>query len=167
MMIRMATTSRSQQRYDHRLRALVQRTGDVTVATVYRADDLRVGQPVALKFLSPVLARDQARLARFIGEVRLARQISHPNVCRVYDLGERQGQPYLSMEYIDGEDLSSLLRRVGRLSPERRWTSRTNCVPVCPRCMTRTCCTWPTTTTRRQTSLHSFLARFSPSAIES
>jgi hypothetical protein len=100
----------------YRIVNLVGRGG---MGAVYRADDLRVGQPVALKFLSPVLARDQARLARFIGEVRLARRISHPNVCRVYDLGETQGRPYLSMEYIDGEDLSSLLRRVGRLPADK------------------------------------------------
>jgi serine/threonine protein kinase len=46
---------------------------------------------------------------------RLARQVSHPNVCRVYDLGEADGQPFLSMEFVDGENLASLLRRIGHL----------------------------------------------------
>ena len=59
---------------------------------VYRADDLRLGQPVALKFLPQASARDPARLARFHDEVRIARQVSHPNVCRVYDIGEVDGQ---------------------------------------------------------------------------
>src|SRR5262249_25751180 len=59
------------------------------------------------------------RLARFHQEVRLARQVSHPNVCRVYDIGEAGGQHFLSMEYVDGEDLASLLRRIGRLPPDK------------------------------------------------
>src|SRR5579862_6095261 len=82
---------------------------------VYRANDLTLDQPVALKFLPESMARDAGMLARFHNEVRVARQVSHPNVCRVYDLGEVNGRPYLSMEYIDGEDLGSLLRRIGRL----------------------------------------------------
>ncbi|MBE0567470.1 MAG: serine/threonine protein kinase, partial [Krumholzibacteria bacterium] len=86
---------------------------------VYRADDLKLGQPVALKFLPAGLEQDAARLARFLGEVRTARQVTHPNVCRVYDIGEVDGQHYISMEYVDGEDLASLLRRIGRLPQER------------------------------------------------
>jgi serine/threonine-protein kinase len=86
---------------------------------VYRADDLALGQPVALKFLPPPLASEPDRLARFRKEVATARAVSHPNVCRVYDLGDHAGQLFLSMEYIDGEDLASLLRRVGRLPEEK------------------------------------------------
>ena len=86
---------------------------------VYRADDLTLGQSVALKFLPAELARDPERLARFHAEVRTARQVSHPHVCRVYDVGEADGQPFLTMEYIDGEDLAALLRRIGRLPEEK------------------------------------------------
>jgi serine/threonine-protein kinase len=86
---------------------------------VYRADDLKLGQPVALKFLPRHLAADRERLERFFAEVRIARQVSHPNVCRVYDVGEIDGQQYLSMEYVDGEDLASLLKRIGRLPPDK------------------------------------------------
>ena len=86
---------------------------------VYRAEDLRLGQQVALKFLPEALAVDARRLAQFHNEVRTARQVSHPHVCRVYDIGEVDGQLYLSMEYVDGEDLSVLLRRIGRLPEER------------------------------------------------
>src|SRR6516162_7104888 len=71
---------------------------------VYRADDLTLGQPVALKFLPPHLASDPDRLARFKKEVATARRVSHPNACRVYDIGAHDGQPFLAMEYIDGED---------------------------------------------------------------
>jgi hypothetical protein len=86
---------------------------------VYRADDLRLGQPVALKFLPEALSHDPVRLAQFHNEVRTARQVSHPNVCRVYDIGDASGHLFLSMEYVDGEDLSSLLRRIGRLPEDK------------------------------------------------
>jgi serine/threonine-protein kinase len=83
---------------------------------VYRADDLVLGQPVALKFLP---AASETALSRFRNEVRTARQVSHPNVCRVYDIGEADGLTYLSMEYVDGEDMASLLRRIGKLPQEK------------------------------------------------
>ncbi len=86
---------------------------------VYRADDLKLGLPVALKFLPENLANDGGMLARFHREVRIARQVSHPSVCRVYDIGEIAGQHFLSMEYIDGEDLASLMRRIGRLPHDK------------------------------------------------
>ena len=72
---------------------------------VYRADDLKLGQPVALKFLPAEVDHDPARLMQLHNEVRMARQVSHPNVCRVYDIGEVDGHTFLSMEYVDGEDL--------------------------------------------------------------
>jgi serine/threonine protein kinase len=86
---------------------------------VYRANDLLLGQAVALKFLPVQWTSDESTLGRFRNEVRIARQISHPNVCRVYDIGEAEGSTYLSMEYVDGEDLASLLRRIGRLPPDK------------------------------------------------
>jgi serine/threonine-protein kinase len=86
---------------------------------VYRADDLRLGQQVALKFLPPALTHDPTRLAQFHNEVRTARQVSHPNVCRVYDIGEIDGELFITMEYVDGEDLSILLRRIGRLPEDK------------------------------------------------
>ncbi|MCM3902685.1 MAG: serine/threonine protein kinase [Pyrinomonadaceae bacterium] len=86
---------------------------------VYRADDLKLGQSVALKFLPDHLLSDGAALARFHREVRVARQVSHKNVCRVYDIGETDGRHFLSMEYVKGEELSSLLRRIGRLPVDK------------------------------------------------
>jgi hypothetical protein len=96
----------------YRIVALIGRGG---MGEVYRGEDLKLGQPVALKFLSEDVAHDVIRLAMFHEEVRVARQVSHPNVCRVYDIGELDGQHFLSMEYVDGEDLATLLRRIGRL----------------------------------------------------
>ena len=86
---------------------------------VYRADDLKLAQPVALKFLPDHLMGESAALARFHREVRVARQVSHKNVCRVYDIGETDGRLFLSMEYIKGEELSSLMRRIGRLPQDK------------------------------------------------
>jgi hypothetical protein len=86
---------------------------------VYRAEDLTLEQPVALKFLPEALLADGAALARFHREVRVARQISHRNVCRVYDIGETEGMNFLSMEYIRGEELSSVLKRFGRLPADK------------------------------------------------
>ena len=102
---------------------VVGQLGKGGMGEVYRADDLKLGQSVALKFLTPQLSHDKAMLARFLGEVRTARQVTHPNVCRVHDIGEIQTDTgthhFLSMEYIDGEDLSSLLRRIGRLPSDK------------------------------------------------
>ncbi|HJT89186.1 MAG TPA: serine/threonine-protein kinase [Bryobacteraceae bacterium] len=100
----------------YRIAGLLGRGG---MGEVYRATDLTLGQAVALKFLPETLARDDRALARFYNEVRVARQVTHPNVCRVYDIGQVEGQHYLSMEYVDGEDLASLLRRIGRLPVDK------------------------------------------------
>lgn len=86
---------------------------------VYRADDLELGTSVALKFLAVEFVSDPKRLDLLRREVRLARQISHPTVCRVYDIGAAAGQSFLTMEFIDGEDLASLLRRIGRLPGDK------------------------------------------------
>jgi len=100
----------------YRILGLLGRGG---MGEVYRADDLRLGQPVALKFLPAALSADPGRLAQFHNEVRTARQVSHPNVCRVYDIGEIEGQLFITMEYVDGEDLAALLRRIGRLPEDK------------------------------------------------
>ena len=100
----------------YRIIALLGKGG---MGEVYRADDLTLGQPVALKFLPDEAARDQALLARFKNEVRIARRVSHPNVCRVYDVGDVEGHTFFTMEYVDGEDLASLLRRIGRLPEDK------------------------------------------------
>ncbi len=100
----------------YRIVSLLGRGG---MGEVYKAEDLKLKQIVALKFLPQAVSMDGAALARFQNEVRITRQISHPNVCRVYDIGETQGMHFLSMEFIDGEDLSVLLRRIGRLPSDK------------------------------------------------
>ena len=86
---------------------------------VYRADDLKLGQQVALKFLPRDVESDADRLSRFMNEVRLSLRVTHPNVCRVFDIADVGGRHFLSMEYVDGEDLASLLRRIGRLPEDK------------------------------------------------
>jgi len=82
---------------------------------VYRALDLKLDQVVAIKFLPESEAGHPEYAERLLSEVRIARRITHPNVCRVYDIGEVDGQPFITMEYVDGENLRLLLRRIGRL----------------------------------------------------
>jgi serine/threonine-protein kinase len=98
---------------------IVSLLGRGAMGEVYRADDLKLGQPVAIKLLAVSGARNGQRVKRFLTEVRLARTIAHPNVCRVYDIGEADGWWYISMELVDGETLESLLRRIGRLPSEK------------------------------------------------
>ncbi|MGI9054907.1 MAG: serine/threonine-protein kinase, partial [Pyrinomonadaceae bacterium] len=86
---------------------------------VFRAEDLKLKQEVALKFLPDNFQKNEAALNRFIGEVRTARQVSHQNVCKVFDIGETNGKHFLSMEFVDGDDLSLLLRRIGRLPSDK------------------------------------------------
>jgi hypothetical protein len=106
----------------YRLIALLGKGG---MGEVYRADDLTLDHPVALKFLnflvspSGGIAGSDARLAQFHNELRIARQVSHKNVVRLYDLGEADGRRFLTMEYVDGEDLASLLRRIGRIPEDK------------------------------------------------
>jgi serine/threonine-protein kinase len=95
------------------------RLGKGGMGEVYRADDLKLGQSVAMKFLPEELSQDNASLTRLINEVKIARQVSHPNVCRVYDIGDMDGLHFISMEYVDGEDLGTLLRRIGRLPHDK------------------------------------------------
>ena len=86
---------------------------------VFKAEDLKLNQLVALKFLPKELERNQDALDRFVSEVRTARKVSHANVCKVYDIGEIDGKHFLSMEFIEGDDLSQLLNRIGRLPSDK------------------------------------------------
>ncbi len=90
--------------------------GRGSMGVVYRAVDERLGQTVALKVLR---TSSPARREQLVREVRLARQVTHPAVCRVYDFEEAGHECFLTMELVDGENLATLLLRVGRLAPDR------------------------------------------------
>ena len=81
------------------------------MGAVFEAVDRKLGEPVAIKVIAPEYTRDRKLLERFFREVQIARRISHPNVCRIHDLGEHAGAPYLSMELLEGETLATRLER--------------------------------------------------------
>ena len=95
---------------------MVARIGRGGMGDVWRADDVILQTPVALKLIAST-ANDQA--GRILNEVRIARQITHPAVCRVFDVGNADGVVFFTMELVDGEDLAALVRRVGRLPSEK------------------------------------------------
>jgi ABC-type branched-subunit amino acid transport system substrate-binding protein/DNA-binding beta-propeller fold protein YncE len=100
----------------YRVESLLGRGG---MGVVYRATDLSLGRPVALKLIAPELAQDERFRARFLREQRLAAALDHPNVVPIHEAGEQKGQLYLAMRYVEGIDLKTLLARDGKLSPER------------------------------------------------
>ncbi len=99
----------------YRIEAVVGRGG---MGVVYRATDLSLSRPVALKLIAPELAQDPAFRERFLREPRLAASLDHPGVVPIYEAGEREGQLYLAMRWVEGSDLGEMLERAGRLSPE-------------------------------------------------
>jgi serine/threonine-protein kinase len=98
---------------------IVTQIGRGAMGEVYRADDLKLDQTVALKFLRAPAVGAGRWLARLHQEVRLAREVTHPNVCRIFDIGEADGEHFISMEFIDGENLAILLQRIGRLPRDK------------------------------------------------
>ena len=96
---------------------LIEELGAGGMGIVYRAYDKKVGEEIALKILHPEIALDERTVDRFRNEIKLARQISHRNVCRMFDLGEAGRQLFITMEYVHGEDLKSMIRVRG---PYRR-----------------------------------------------
>jgi serine/threonine-protein kinase len=107
----MSTLTRVARRYE-----LVRPLGHGAMATVDLAHDAELDRPVALKRLAENLARDEELRRRFLREARLAARLSHPNVVRVFDVGEDDGRPFIAMEYVEGETLADLVARRGRLS---------------------------------------------------
>ena len=100
----------------YRIEELIGRGG---MGVVYRAYDLRLKRPVALKLVAPSLARDERFRERFARESELVMSLEHPNVVPIYDAGDVDGRVYLAMRLVDGRDLGSLLRSEGALEPRR------------------------------------------------
>ncbi|HIQ01795.1 MAG TPA: serine/threonine protein kinase, partial [Anaerolineales bacterium] len=98
---------------------LVELVGSGGMAMVYKGVDTLLHRPVAIKVLREAYASDPAFLARFQREARAAAQLDHPNVVTVYDVGQDGEQHYIVMEYVDGEDLKTLVRREGQLGVDR------------------------------------------------
>jgi serine/threonine protein kinase/tetratricopeptide (TPR) repeat protein len=95
---------------------MIERVGRGGMGDVWKVDDLTLQIPVALKLMASTSLSERVRL---LHEARLARQITHPAVCRVFDVGEAGETIFFSMEFVQGEDLAALLKRSGRLTSER------------------------------------------------
>jgi ABC-type branched-subunit amino acid transport system substrate-binding protein/DNA-binding beta-propeller fold protein YncE/predicted Ser/Thr protein kinase len=100
----------------YRIEGLVGRGG---MGVVYRASDLRLERPVALKLIAPELAEDERFRERFLRESRVAASLDHRGVVPIHEAGEEAGQLFIAMRYVEGEDLKTLLEREGTLAPER------------------------------------------------
>ncbi|MFZ2053064.1 MAG: protein kinase, partial [Candidatus Aminicenantales bacterium] len=98
---------------------VLERLGRGGMGTVYRVLDRTVGEEIALKTLKPEVAAEEKTIERFKNELKLARKIIHKNVCRMFDINQAEGTFFISMEYVPGEDLKSLIRRVGRISAQK------------------------------------------------
>jgi len=96
---------------------IIEELGHGGMGRVYKVLDTKIGEKIALKLIRPEAGLDKKTLERFSNELKLARKIRHKNVCQMFDLGDDQGTRYITMEYVRGEDLKQLVRKVGRLSP--------------------------------------------------
>lgn len=94
---------------------IIEELGKGGMGTVYKVEDTKIGQDIALKLIKPEIASDKKTIERFRNELKTTRMISHRNVCRMFDLGDAEGTHFITMEYIPGEDLKSFIRRVGQL----------------------------------------------------
>jgi len=101
------------QRYE-----ILQMLGEGGMGAVYKAKDRELNRMVALKVIRSEFAGNESILQRFKQELILARQVTHKNVIRIYDMGESDGMKFITMEYVDGEDLRGLIRQHGKLSPD-------------------------------------------------
>jgi serine/threonine protein kinase/tetratricopeptide (TPR) repeat protein len=99
------------QRYE-----VIEELGSGGMGKVYRVFDKEIEKEVALKLIKPEIASDERTIERFKNELKFARKISHRNVCRMYDISEEEGTHYITMEYVAGEDLKSMIRMMGQLS---------------------------------------------------
>jgi tetratricopeptide (TPR) repeat protein/tRNA A-37 threonylcarbamoyl transferase component Bud32 len=96
---------------------IIEELGRGGMGKVYKAIDAEVNEKIALKLIKPEIAADKKTIDRFRNELKFARKIRHKNVCQMYDLGTAEGAYFITMEYVGGEDLKRLIRKMGHLSP--------------------------------------------------
>jgi len=96
---------------------VIEELGAGGMGRVYRVHDKKIDEEIALKVIRPDVASDHQALERFSSELKLARQVVHRNVARMFDLNEEGHVPFITMEYVRGENLKRLIRKVGRLAP--------------------------------------------------
>lgn len=98
---------------------IIEELGKGGMGKVYRVEDKKVKEEVALKLIRPEIASDKKTIERFRNELKTTRMIAHKNVCRMFDLGEDKGIHYITMEYVSGQDLKGLIRQSAPLSSTR------------------------------------------------
>jgi eukaryotic-like serine/threonine-protein kinase len=96
---------------------IIEELGKGGMGKVYKVFDKEIEAKIALKLIKPEVAADKTTIERFRNELKIARDISHKNICRMYDLGKEAGNYFITMEYVQGEDLKRLIRKMGQLSP--------------------------------------------------
>jgi serine/threonine-protein kinase len=95
---------------------IIEELGKGGMGKVYRVEDKKIKEEIALKIINPEISADKQTIDRFSNELKMARMISHRNVCRMFDLGEEKGTYFITMEHVPGEDLKSMIRMSGQLS---------------------------------------------------
>jgi len=95
---------------------IIEELGKGGMGKVYKVLDKEVNAKIALKLIRPEIAADKKTIERFRNELKIARDISHKNICRMYDLNKEEGSYYITMEYVEGQDLKSLIRQTGQLA---------------------------------------------------
>jgi len=98
---------------------IIEELGKGGMGNVYRVLDKKINEEVALKLIKPAIATDEKIIERFRNELKFARKITHKNVCRMYDLNEEEEILYITMEYVVGDDLKSIIRMMGQLNPRK------------------------------------------------
>lgn len=95
---------------------IIEKLGRGGMGQVFRVVDKTINEEMLLKLINPAIASNEKTVERFKNELKFARKITHKNVCRMYDLNESEGTLFITMEYVPGEDLKSMIRMMGQLS---------------------------------------------------
>ncbi len=95
---------------------IIEELGKGGMGRVYRVEDKKLEQEVALKLIKPEIAKDKKTIERFSNELKFARKIRHKNICQMFDLGEERGTHFITMEFVPGQDLKGLIRQSGQLA---------------------------------------------------